>query len=259
MTICLPDPVLSKPQNYRLWQGGAFGNKLRAWRSVDEWRESGFDGMVVLRTLMEEGGGPCRYNLPPEEVDAIVDTWLALGIPLDKIMVNEAAPDGDVILQGEYLNDIYVMDEEAGWGYFKYSRARAQMRDALATAPETAQRLRSDLLLKLAAQRLTTCVRAEDTVARLGGDEFVVILSGLSTDEREAASRTEGVAEKIRTALNHGYQLHEHVYHSSPSIGASLFCGEQTEVEALLKQADLAMYKAKDSGGDRIHFYAASP
>ena len=150
MTICLPDPVLSKPQNYRLWQGGAFGNKLRAWRTVDEWRESGFDGMVVLRTLMEGGGGPCRYNLPPEEVDAIVDTWLALGIPLDKIMVNEAAPDGDVILQGEYLNDIYVMDEEAGWGYFKYSRARAQMRDALATAPETAQRLRSDLLLKLA-------------------------------------------------------------------------------------------------------------
>ena len=148
--IGLPDPVLSKPQNYRLWQGGAFGNKLRAWRTVDAWRESGFDRKVVLRTLMEGGGGPCCYNLQPEEVDAVVDTWLALDIPLDKIMVNEAAPDGDVILQGEYLNDIYEIDGEAGWGYFHYSRAKFQMREALRVASEVAQKLRSDLLLKLA-------------------------------------------------------------------------------------------------------------
>ena len=144
-----PATVLSKPQNYRLWQGGAFGNKLRAWRTVAEWRESGFGGMVVLRTVMG-GNGPCRYNLNPEEVDAVVDGWLALGIPPDMIMVNEAAPDDDVILQGEYLNDIYEIDGEAGWGYFRYSRARAQMRDALAAAPEVAHRLRSDLLLELA-------------------------------------------------------------------------------------------------------------
>ena len=148
MTV-LPGSVLSKPQNYLLWQGGAFGNKLRAWRTVDEWRESGFDGMVVLRTVMG-GNGPCRYNLNPEEVYAVVDGWLALDIPLDRIMVNEAAPDDDVILQGEYLNDIYEIDGEVGWGYFRYSRARAQMRDALAAVPEVAHRLRSDLLLKLA-------------------------------------------------------------------------------------------------------------
>jgi hypothetical protein len=146
----MSDSVLSKLQNYRLWQDGAFGNKLRSWRTVDEWRDSGFDGKVVLRTLLEGGGGPCRYNLLPEEVDSVVDCWLALDIPPAMIMVNEAAPDTDVILQGEYLNDIYAMDGEAGWGYFRYSRVRAQMRDALAAAPEVAQRLRSDLLLKLA-------------------------------------------------------------------------------------------------------------
>jgi hypothetical protein len=151
MDSLFPVPVLSKLQNYRLWQGGAFGNKLRAWRTVGEWRSSGFDGRVVLRTLMEGGGGPCSYNLPPEQVEPVVDTWLALDIPLDRIMVNEAAPDDDVILQGEYLNDIYaVVDGEAGWGYFRYSRARAQMRDALAASPDVAHRLRSDLLLKLA-------------------------------------------------------------------------------------------------------------
>ena len=148
MTV-MPGSVLSKQQNYCLWQGGAFGNKLRAWRTVAEWKDSGFEGKIVLRTVVD-GCGPCEYNLIPDEVDFIVEGWLALGIKLDSIMVNEAAPDGDVILQGEYLNDIYEIGGEVGWGYFKYSRARAQMRDALAAAPEVAHRLRSDQLLKLA-------------------------------------------------------------------------------------------------------------
>ena len=145
----LPPPVSSKGLNYRLWQGGMFGNKLRAWRTVAEWEASGFAGGVVLRTVAR-GGGPCRYNLQPEEVNPTVKDWIAQGIPLDHIMVNEAAPDGDVILQGEYLNDIFIMAGEAGWGWFHYSRAKAQMRDALATVPERARCLRSDLLLKLA-------------------------------------------------------------------------------------------------------------
>jgi len=148
--IELRRPVLSKLQNYHLWQGGEFGNKLRAWRTVEEWRSSGFAGMVVLRTV-KGGNGLCRYNLRPAEVGQVVQEWLAAGaVTPDQIMVNEAAPDHDVILQGYYLNDIYMVDGEVGWGYFDYSRMRAQMRDALASAPEVAQRLRSDLLLRLA-------------------------------------------------------------------------------------------------------------
>lgn len=146
--ICLPNPIQSKRQNYRLWQGGEFGNKLRAW-TIDEWRESGFAGLIVLRTLMA-GGGPCRYNLAPDEVKSVIMDWRASGIHRDQIMVNEAAPDQDVILQGEYLNDIYVMNDTVGWGYFRYSRAKVQMRDALKNSSEAAQRLRSDLLLRLA-------------------------------------------------------------------------------------------------------------
>ena len=149
MEICLPKPVLNKRQNYGLWQGGAFGNKLRAWRTVDEWRDSGFAGQVVLRTV-QGGNGPCRYNLPPDEVESVVREWIVSGVASEQIMVNEAAPEQHVILQGEYLNDIYLVDGKIGWGYLRYSRKLAQMRDALAAAPEIAQRLRSDLLLKLA-------------------------------------------------------------------------------------------------------------
>ena len=141
-------PILDKRTNYRLWQSGAFGNKLSAWRSIDEWRDSGFAGLVVLRSLME-GGGPCEYNLTPERAEKAVQQWLAKGHPSDRIMFNEAAPDQSLLLQGEYLNDIHL-GGPSYWGYFHYSRVKAQMRDALKEAPEVAQGLRSDLMLRLA-------------------------------------------------------------------------------------------------------------
>ncbi|MFA7281551.1 MAG: EAL domain-containing protein [Sterolibacterium sp.] len=112
-----------------------------------------------------------------------------------------------------------------------------------------------DLLLQQVAQRLTTCVRAEDTVARLGGDEFVVMLASLSMNETHAANQTEGVGEKILSVLNQTYQLKEVAYQNTPSIGATLFKGHQTEIDDLLKQADLAMYRAKGAGRNALRFF----
>ena len=112
-----------------------------------------------------------------------------------------------------------------------------------------------DRLLKQVAQRLVTCVRSEDTVARLGGDEFVVILSNLSLAEDTAASQTEIVGDKIITALNQVYELGDVVHHSTPSIGANLFLGQRTELDTLLKQADIAMYRSKKEGGNTLRFF----
>jgi diguanylate cyclase (GGDEF)-like protein/PAS domain S-box-containing protein len=112
-----------------------------------------------------------------------------------------------------------------------------------------------DVLLQQVAQRLSTCVRAGDTVARLGGDEFVVMLASLSMNEAEAATQTEAIGEKIIVALNRTYQLKDVAYHSTPSIGATLFSGQQTEIDVLLKQADLAMYKAKEAGRNAMRFF----
>ena len=130
-----------------------------------------------------------------------------------------------------------------------------------------------DLLLKQVARRLSDCVRAADTVARLGGDdtaarstgdntvarmggdEFVVMLTGLSTVESEAARQTELVGEKLLAALNRVYQLNGVAYRSTSSIGATLFSGVKTEVDVLFKQADLAMYKAKDAGRNALRFF----
>jgi len=112
-----------------------------------------------------------------------------------------------------------------------------------------------DLLLKQVAQRLTDCVREEDTVARLGGDEFVVMLVSLSENLSEAATRVEMIGSKIGASLNNAFELKEATYRISMSIGASVFLGQQTDIDTLLKQADLAMYKAKDAGRNTLRFF----
>lgn len=112
-----------------------------------------------------------------------------------------------------------------------------------------------DLLLTQVAQRLIGCVRAEDTVARLGGDEFVIMLGGLSKIEADAATHLEAVGAKIITALNGAYQLADIPYRCTSSIGATLFRGHLCTLDDLLKQADLAMYKAKAAGRNAIRFF----
>jgi diguanylate cyclase (GGDEF)-like protein len=127
--------------------------------------------------------------------------------------------------------------------------------DNFKTLNDTLGHDQGDLLLKLVAQRLTKCVRAGDTVARLGGDEFVAVLADMGTSDQEAANRTEAVGEKVLAALSQDYQLDTAAYHSTASIGATLFKGNRTSIDDLLKQADLAMYKAKDAGRNKLRFF----
>jgi diguanylate cyclase (GGDEF)-like protein/PAS domain S-box-containing protein len=112
-----------------------------------------------------------------------------------------------------------------------------------------------DLLLQQVAKRLESSVREGDTVARLGGDEFVVMLEDLSEQAMDAAAQTEVIGNKILHALNAPYQLATHDYHSTPSIGATLFIGHEQSIDDLLKQADIAMYQAKDSGRNTMRFF----
>lgn len=114
---------------------------------------------------------------------------------------------------------------------------------------------KGDLLLQQVAQRVALCVRKSDTVARLGGDEFVVVLGDLKASVEEAATQTEAVAEKILAALSQTNQLGQLEHRSSASIGATLFVGHETSIDDLLRQADLAMYQAKETGRNRICFF----
>jgi len=112
-----------------------------------------------------------------------------------------------------------------------------------------------DLLLQQVAKRLESCVREGDTVARLGGDEFVVMLEDLSDQTVDAASQTEAIGGKILATLNQTYQLAEHTYRNSSSIGITLFKDNQQSVDELMKQADIAMYQSKKAGRNTLRFF----
>ena len=116
-----------------------------------------------------------------------------------------------------------------------------------------------DQLLLQVGRRLRDTLREVDTVARLGGDEFVVITEELGSDEALAASHAEQIAEKIRDTLSHPYCLDgqpdsEHLY--TASLGLTLFRGQHTSLENLLKQADVALYQSKDAGRNRVCFFS---
>ncbi|HYD34248.1 MAG TPA: EAL domain-containing protein [Methylophilaceae bacterium] len=110
-----------------------------------------------------------------------------------------------------------------------------------------------DQLLKETAQRLKSCVRASDTVARLGGDEFTIILSDLS----DSAS-LEKVAQNILDRLAEPFRIGEELIYLSTSIGITIFPDDATDLEVLLKNADQAMYAAKDAGRNRYNYFTAS-
>jgi diguanylate cyclase (GGDEF)-like protein/hemerythrin-like metal-binding protein/PAS domain S-box-containing protein len=115
-----------------------------------------------------------------------------------------------------------------------------------------------DMLLQHVALRLESCVREGDTVARLGGDEFVVMLEDLGEHDIDAVAQTKAVGEKILQALNLPYQLATHEYHSTPSIGVTLFNNHEQTQDELLKQADIAMYQAKKAGRNTICFFGSA-
>ena len=100
-----------------------------------------------------------------------------------------------------------------------------------------------DEVLVTFAHRIRESIRASDTVARLGGDEFAVVLNGIESHDMAAA-----VAEKLRGELRKPLRVKHHILTTSGSIGVAVAPEQGTDVDALLRQADSAMYRAKEDG-----------
>jgi diguanylate cyclase (GGDEF)-like protein/PAS domain S-box-containing protein len=107
-----------------------------------------------------------------------------------------------------------------------------------------------DGVLQEVARRLTSLMREDDTIARLGGDEFSIILEDTSDIEKVSL-----VAEKILTAFQTPLEIGYHSLPVSTSIGVSIYPNDGTDVATLVKNADTAMYHAKESGKNQYHFY----
>jgi diguanylate cyclase (GGDEF)-like protein len=109
-----------------------------------------------------------------------------------------------------------------------------------------------DRLLVEAGRRLTDCLRQSDTVARFGGDEFTVILRDID-DAMNAAH----CAETLIDALTEGFELDQQVVHTGASIGITLYPADGADAHTLLRNADMAMYRAKARGRNTYRFFAA--
>ena len=114
---------------------------------------------------------------------------------------------------------------------------------------------KGDMLLQQVAERLRSCVAKGDTVARLGGDEFVILIENSNAKPLEPAAAARIVSDRILTTLGEPYVLPGYLHHSTCSIGVTLFGKEPCSVSELLKQADLAMYQAKDAGRNTVCFF----
>lgn len=112
-----------------------------------------------------------------------------------------------------------------------------------------------DMLLVQVAGRLRDCTREQDTVARLGGDEFIVLLENIGTHFSQASMQAHLVSDKILRSLNQPFSLAHGNYQVGVSIGVTLFNNDAKSAEVLLKEADVAMYQAKEKGRNQICFF----
>ncbi|WP_417898814.1 sensor domain-containing diguanylate cyclase [Bacillus haimaensis] len=108
-----------------------------------------------------------------------------------------------------------------------------------------------DLLLVELAQRLTTCVRSEDTVARLGGDEFVVLIKRVENNEHITR-----VADRIQTTLQQPYIIEGELIEATSSIGISVYPDNGTSIKQLFRKADQALYQVKNNGRNDYQLYS---
>jgi len=107
-----------------------------------------------------------------------------------------------------------------------------------------------DKLLQSVAARLVSCVRASDTVSRQGGDEFVVLLS-----EMQRAEDAATMATRMMRAVTEAHSIDQHDLHITTSIGVSVHPADGVDAETLIKNADTAMYQAKENGRHSYQFF----
>jgi len=124
--------------------------------------------------------------------------------------------------------------------------------DRFKTINDTLGHSAGDIILKEVAMRLRGCLREGDSVARNGGDEFTLVLPMLNEP-----GDAEVIAQKVLAKLVQSFKLNNEDLFIGGSIGISLYPNDGSDVDNLLKNADIAMYQSKSSGGNAYRFYSA--
>ncbi|SAL67622.1 PAS/PAC sensor-containing diguanylate cyclase/phosphodiesterase [Caballeronia udeis] len=237
--------------------GGA--NALTYEKKISEAISSGKSGQFELRWSSKDGQEQCAHIRLTPEIDRSgkVNSVLAIGRDLSDRMAFEATiwrqANFDALTQLPNRQMFHErLDHEARMSHGS-GRSMALMLIDLDRFKEVNDSLghdTGDILLIEAARRITSCVRESDTVARLGGDEFTVILSNL--DDTESIER---IAKTIITTLAEPFKLGPDEAFISASAGVTLYPNDASELDVLFKNADQAMYAAKNAGRNRFSYF----
>ncbi len=112
-----------------------------------------------------------------------------------------------------------------------------------------------DQLLIQVAERLSHCISSKGTVARFGGDEFVVLLPEIDKNINHVILKTQQLAEDILLEISRAFEINNRTLHTNCSIGVTIFPEKNQNIQHILQQADIALYRAKDAGRDCVKFY----
>ena len=216
------------------------------WLGVPLKSQKGAMGALILQSYCHSS----RYSKNDKELLQFVSTQVASAIErlqmLDRLQFMAQYDQLTRLPNRELLRDRLQI---------AMARARREQRqlallfldlDKFKLINDTLGHAMGDRLLQQVARRIQQCIREVDTVARFAGDEFVVLL-----EDFHAADHAVQVAEKIRLALNHPYDLEGQPQCVQPSIGIALYPQHAADPQQLLIQADNAMYLAKRNGGNR--------
>jgi len=265
------------------WNKGAerlFGwsaSEAKGHRLVDLFHQHGTDVAAALSSVTEFGEWTCELSKCHKDGRILIvesrSTLLrgADGNPRSVLTINTDITDRKAAAARTYRfafydsltdlpNRILLRErmEEALKKSSRYETTCALMLidlDDFKTLNDTAGHDVGDVVLKYVAQRIVSCVRKADITARFGGDEFVVMLEGLSRDVEMATAEAKSIGEKILHACQQPFHLDNYDYEGTTSIGLTVFDGTPNSGDQLLKQADLAMYRAKSLGRNALCFF----
>jgi diguanylate cyclase (GGDEF)-like protein len=111
-----------------------------------------------------------------------------------------------------------------------------------------------DKLLRVVGERLAGLLRTSDTIARMGGDEFLLLLTEIAR-----LNDVITIAQKILGVLRKPFAIDDHEFMITTSIGITIFPDDGDTADVLMKNADIAMYRAKERGRDNFQCYSSTP
>ncbi|CAB3777765.1 putative bifunctional diguanylate cyclase/phosphodiesterase [Paraburkholderia caffeinilytica] len=152
----------------------------------------------------------------------------------------------------ERMRDLFAPGEVAGMGELARVAVLFVDLDGFKKVNDTAGHEAGDALLCSVAERLSACVARDDTLARVGGDEFVIVVSAY-----ESTGRLIALAQRILDTIAVPFAVADNEYYMGASIGISLFPEDGQDVPTLMRNADSAMYHAKQCGRNNFQFFTA--